>query len=179
MEASSWTIKPGFLGLYLSATYLIPIGCCLRFNEFIWSKRLATVNLLRFRFMDINPDILPKVISSAEVYGRVQAPNCFFSGVSLGGILGDQQAALVGQTWDTDQNPSKLRPRVKVTYGTGAFLLWDIGHEPSFSQHGLLTTIAYQMGRNAKLHYALEVCRFMPSGFFILSIIQIQAFSCC
>lgn len=75
----------------------------------------------------------------------------------MGGILGDQQAALVGQTWDPNPDPDSPRPHVKVTYGTGAFLLWDIGEKPSFSSHGLLTTIAYQMGPKAKVHYALEV----------------------
>uniref|UniRef100_A0A5K3F5P9 glycerol kinase n=1 Tax=Mesocestoides corti TaxID=53468 RepID=A0A5K3F5P9_MESCO len=107
-------------------------------------------------FVGIDPKILPKVISSAQVYGHVHDDDCLLKGVTMGGILGDQQAALVGQTWDPNPDSNSPRPHVKVTYGTGAFLLWDIGEEPSFSPHGLLTTIAYQMGPTAKVHYALE-----------------------
>lgn len=91
------------------------------------------------------------------MYGHVRDADCRLAGVPMGGILGDQQAALVGQTWDPNPDPNKPRPHVKVTYGTGAFLLWDIGENPSFSPYGLLTTIAYQMGPNAEVHYALEV----------------------
>lgn len=110
-----------------------------------------------YRFFGIDPHILPDVISSAQKYSHVQDPNCLLEGVVMGGILGDQQAALVGQTWDPHPDPNCPRPHVKVTYGTGAFLLWDIGEEPTFSPHGLLTTIAFQMGPHEKMHYALEV----------------------
>lgn len=108
------------------------------------------------QFIGINPRILPTVISSAEAYGHVRDRDCRLRGVVMGGILGDQQAALVGQTWDPNPDPDSPRPHVKVTYGTGAFLLWDIGEKASFSPYGLLTTIAYQMGPKAKVHYALE-----------------------
>ncbi len=119
------------------------------------------------KFMDIDPQILPKVISSAQAYGHVHDEDCRLKGVVMGGILGDQQAALVGQTWDPHPDPETPRPHVKVTYGTGAFLLWDIGKEPSFSPHGLLTTIAYQMGADEAPHYALEVglvCRWYTNS---------------
>ncbi|VUZ41734.1 unnamed protein product, partial [Hymenolepis diminuta] len=95
-------------------------------------------------FFQIDPQILPTVITSAQKYSHIHDPDCLLDGVALGGILGDQQAALVGQTWDPNPDPSCPRPHVKVTYGTGAFLLWDIGEEPSFSPYGLLTTVAYQ-----------------------------------
>lgn len=108
-------------------------------------------------FMGINPEILPRVLSSAQAYGHVHDKRCRLRGVVMGGILGDQQAALVGQTWDPHPNPDTTRPHVKVTYGTGAFLLWDIGTKPSFSPYGLLTTIAYQMGQSEDVHYAIEV----------------------
>ncbi|VDL59353.1 unnamed protein product [Hymenolepis diminuta] len=107
-------------------------------------------------FFQIDPQILPTVITSAQKYSHIHDPDCLLDGVALGGILGDQQAALVGQTWDPNPDPSCPRPHVKVTYGTGAFLLWDIGEEPSFSPYGLLTTVAYQMGPDAPMHYALE-----------------------
>ncbi|VDL86037.1 unnamed protein product [Schistocephalus solidus] len=108
------------------------------------------------KFFKITRKILPKVISSAEPYGTINDPECNLKGVTLGGILGDQQAALVGQTWDPNPDPSSPRPHVKVTYGTGAFLLWDVGTEPVFSSQGILTTVAYKMGAKATPHYALE-----------------------
>nr|CDS28752.1 glycerol kinase [Hymenolepis microstoma] len=107
-------------------------------------------------FFGIDPQILPKVITSAQKYSHINDEDCLLDGIALGGILGDQQAALVGQTWDPNPDPSSPRPHVKVTYGTGAFLLWDIGEKPSFSNYGLLTTVAYQMGHDAPIHYALE-----------------------
>ncbi len=119
----------------------------------------------------MNEKILPEtVISSAEVYGTVEDRNCQLHGTPLAGILGDQQAALVGQTWpdnnnDDDQFPP--RPKVKVTFGTGAFLLWNVGSRPVYSPDGLLTTIAYQMGAGAKPYYALEVQFHMGRMFHI------------
>ncbi|VDN99609.1 unnamed protein product, partial [Rodentolepis nana] len=98
--------------------------------------------------------ILPNVITSAEVYGKINDRNCRLYGTRLGGVLGDQQAALVGQTWAS--NPEHQTSKVKVTLGTGAFILWDIGESPQFSTHGLLTTIAHKMGPEANTHYALE-----------------------
>ena len=69
-------------------------------------------------------------------------------GVSIGGVLGDQHAALVGQTC--------FKPgQVKNTYGTGCFLLMNTGNKKVMSQHGLLTTIAYKLG-DAPVVYALE-----------------------
>jgi glycerol kinase len=64
--------------------------------------------------------------------------------------LGDQQAALVGHAC-FDQGEAKN------TYGTGCFMLYNIGEEPIFSSHGLLTTVAYKLGVEAKTCYALEV----------------------
>jgi glycerol kinase len=68
--------------------------------------------------------------------------------VPLAGILGDQQAALVGQTCFA---PGEA----KNTYGTGCFLLMNTGERPVMSTHGLLTTVAYQFGKEAP-RYALE-----------------------
>lgn len=89
---------------------------------------------------------LPRIVSSAEVYGKTSAP--WLQGVTLAGILGDQQAALVGQTC--------LAPgEAKNTYGTGSFLLMNTGTEPVQSKAGLLTTLAYRFGGEAP-RYALE-----------------------
>jgi len=90
--------------------------------------------------------ILPGIRSSSEVYG--QASLDVVKGVPLAGDLGDQQAALVGQTC--------LRPgEAKNTYGTGCFLLMNTGREIVQSRCGLLTTVAFQLGREP-VHYALE-----------------------
>ncbi|MGZ4900834.1 MAG: glycerol kinase GlpK [Candidatus Angelobacter sp.] len=90
--------------------------------------------------------ILPEIRSSSEVYGQVaQGP---LSGIAVAGILGDQQAALVGQTCFRSGE-------AKNTYGTGCFLLMNTGERPTESKHGLLTTVAYKLG-NQPARYALE-----------------------
>ena len=90
--------------------------------------------------------ILPEIRSSSEVYGHVaQGP---LSGVAIAGILGDQQAALVGQTCFRSGE-------AKNTYGTGCFLLMNTGEKPTESKHGLLTTVAYKLG-DQPARYALE-----------------------
>ncbi len=89
--------------------------------------------------------MLPEIKSSSKVYGHAKG---VLGGVPLAGILGDQQAALVGQTCF---NPGQG----KNTYGTGCFLLMNTGEKPVASTHGLLTTVAYQLG-DEPVHYALE-----------------------
>lgn len=90
--------------------------------------------------------MLPQIRPSSEVYGTVQSE--VLPGVPIAGILGDQQAALVGQTC---YEPGQA----KNTYGTGCFLLMNTGTELRASTCGLLTTVAYQFG-NEPVHYALE-----------------------
>jgi glycerol kinase len=97
------------------------------------------------RVLNIPKKMLPEIKSSSMVYGHAKG---VLGGVPLAGILGDQQAALVGQTCF---NPGQG----KNTYGTGCFLLMNTGLKPVPSQHGLLTTVAYQLG-NEPVHYALE-----------------------
>ena len=95
---------------------------------------------------DIPREILPRVRSSSEVYGEAVLPE--IAGVPVAGILGDQQAALVGQTC--------FRPgEVKNTYGTGCFLLMNTGERIVPSNFGLLTTVAYKLG-DEPARYALE-----------------------
>src|SRR5438105_2316446 len=90
--------------------------------------------------------MLPEVRSSSEIYGEATLGT--IAGVPVAGILGDQQAALVGQAC--------FRPgEVKNTYGTGCFLLMNTGARLVPSKFGLLTTLAYKFG-NAPAHYALE-----------------------
>jgi glycerol kinase len=90
--------------------------------------------------------MLPEVRSSSEVYGTARLPA--ISGVPVAGILGDQQAALVGQACF---HPGE----VKNTYGTGCFLLMNTGERMVPSTCGLLTTVAYKFGKRAAC-YALE-----------------------
>ncbi|MGC9270094.1 glycerol kinase GlpK [Acidiphilium sp.] len=89
---------------------------------------------------------LPTIVASSAVYGDiVTAP---LNGTKLAGMLGDQQAALVGQTCFS---PGEA----KNTYGTGSFMLMNTGTTPVQSKAGLLTTLAYQFGDEAP-RYALE-----------------------
>jgi len=95
--------------------------------------------------------MLPRVCSSSEIYGQIAPGNKSLAGTAgtkIAGILGDQQAALVGQT-------CFAQGEAKNTYGTGCFLLLNTGTRPVQSRHGLLTTVAYQLGAQPA-HYALE-----------------------
>ena len=104
-----------------------------------WDEKLLAA-------FEIPRAILPQVRSSSEVYG--EAALSAIAGVPISGILGDQQAALVGQAC--------FRPgEVKNTYGTGCFLLMNTGERIVPSNFGLLTTVAYKFG-SANAHYALE-----------------------
>src|SRR5438552_113741 len=95
---------------------------------------------------EIPRPMLPRVCSSSEIYGSATLP--LISGVPIAGDLGDQQAALVGQTC--------FQPgEVKNTYGTGCFLLMNTGARNVPSHFGLLTTIAYKFGKE-KACCALE-----------------------
>jgi glycerol kinase len=90
--------------------------------------------------------MMPRIASSSEVYGLAQPAEV--KDIPIAGILGDQQAALFGQTC--------FEPgQAKNTYGTGCFLLMNTGTEPVLSQYGLLTTVAYKIGKNPA-QYALE-----------------------
>ena len=94
----------------------------------------------------IPPALLPEIRSSSEVYGHVKEPA--LKDVVIAGILGDQQAALVGQTCF---NPGEA----KNTYGTGCFLLMNTGARKIGSRCGLLTTVGYKFG-DQPVRYALE-----------------------
>ena len=90
--------------------------------------------------------ILPEIRSSSEVYG--EATLAAVQGVPVAGILGDQQAALVGQT-------CFYPGEAKNTYGTGCFLLMNTGCQAVQSRCGLLTTVAFRFGKQPA-NYALE-----------------------
>ena len=88
--------------------------------------------------------LLPEVRPSSEVYAET---TLFGGSVKIAGIAGDQQAALFGQNCFE-------RGMAKNTYGTGSFMLMNIGGEPQISKHKLLTTVAWQRG--GQTQYALE-----------------------
>jgi glycerol kinase len=104
-----------------------------------WDKDLLAA-------MNIPESPLPQVHSSSERYGTVST-TLGLEDVVIAGVAGDQQAALFGQAC--------FRPGMsKCTYGTGAFLLQNIGGEPKESKHRLLTTVAWQ--KDGQLQYAME-----------------------
>jgi glycerol kinase len=97
--------------------------------------------------LDVPRAILPEIRSCSEIFGTLKGT--LLSGVRLAGLVGDQQAALIGQ--------SAFAPgQGKCTYGTGCFLIVNTGTEPKFSETGLLTTPAYKLGPDAQCIYSLE-----------------------
>ncbi|MCK6566562.1 MAG: glycerol kinase [Chloroflexi bacterium] len=96
--------------------------------------------------MGVPRGLLPQIRSSSEVYGDVKSG--VLKGISVAGDLGDQQAALFGQT-------CFKAGEAKNTYGTGCFMLMNTGKKPVQSKAGLLTTLAYKIG-DADAVYALE-----------------------
>ena len=105
-----------------------------------WDDELLSV-------LKVPREVLPQVRSSSEVYGEADA-SLVGRKVPIAGIAGDQQAALFGQTCFS-------RGLAKNTYGTGCFMLMNVGEEAVPSKHKLLTTVAWRRGA-AKTEYALE-----------------------
>ena len=102
-----------------------------------WSKELLKI-------FNIPRKILPTVKDSADDFGYT---TFFGDKINIGGIAGDQQAATIGQAC--------FKPgSIKSTYGTGCFMIMNIGQKPKISKNNLLTTIAYRI--NNKTTYALE-----------------------
>lgn len=95
---------------------------------------------------DIPKSMLPEVKDSSEVYGHSKS-TIFASKVPIAGIAGDQMAALFGQM-------CTKKGMVKSTYGTGCFMLMNVGEKPIISKNKLLTTVAWRI--NGKTNYALE-----------------------
>ncbi|MDX1328585.1 MAG: glycerol kinase GlpK, partial [Arenibacter sp.] len=108
-------------------------------NTLEWDKELLEL-------FNIPESMLPQVKQSSEIYGYTH-PNFFAQKIPIAGIAGDQQAALFGQMC--------TKPgMVKNTYGTGCFMLMNIGDKPIISTNNLLTTVAWKI--NGKTQYALE-----------------------
>jgi glycerol kinase len=108
-------------------------------NTLEWDKTLLDI-------FDIPVSMLPEVKSSSEVFCHT-AGNILATKIPIAGIAGDQQAALFGQMC------TKVG-MVKNTYGTGCFMLMNIGKKPAMSANNLLTTIAWKI--NGEVTYALE-----------------------
>ncbi|AIJ23830.1 glycerol kinase GlpK [Amycolatopsis methanolica] len=99
-------------------------------------------------FFGIPRRMLPEIKPSSGHFGTTRADGPLGGEIAITGVLGDQQAATVGQVC--------FRPgEAKNTYGTGNFLLLNTGHELVRSKHGLLTTLCYQFGDDKPV-YALE-----------------------
>ena len=98
------------------------------------------------QLLNIPLSMLPEVRSSSEVYEET-AGQLFAAKIPIAGIAGDQQAALFGQMCTS-------KGMVKNTYGTGCFMLMNIGDKPILSKNNLITTIAWKI--NGQVQYALE-----------------------
>jgi glycerol kinase len=107
------------------------------------------VKSLNFFGIDPSKCALPDIVPSSDdkAYGKLARGS--LAGVSIAGCLGDQSSALVGQCG--------FQPgQAKNTYGTGCFLLYNVGTEPVISKHGLMATVAYDFGKGHPPVYALE-----------------------
>ena len=105
--------------------------------------------------LDVPRAILPGIVPSSGVYGKTSGLDFLPDGIPVAGMAGDQQAALFGQACFA---PGET----KCTYGTGAFILENIGERPILSQHGLLTTVAWQL--DGRTSYALEGSAFIAGA---------------
>ena len=108
-------------------------------KDLIWDDEILNI-------LSVPKCMLPKPMPSSYIYGETD-PEIFGGKIKISGAAGDQQCALFGQTCFT-------KGEAKNTYGTGAFLLMNIGEEMILSDNGLLTTIAW--GLDNKVTYALE-----------------------
>ena len=105
--------------------------------------------------LSVPRSILPEIVPSSSIYGKTNGLDFLPDGIPIAGMAGDQQAALFGQAcFEPGQS--------KCTYGTGAFILENVGEQPVFSKHGLLTTVAWQL--NGKTSYALEGSAFVAGA---------------
>lgn len=106
-------------------------------------------SLLEFFQLDRKKVTLPKIVPSSDRKAFGSMASGPLKGTRITGCLGDQSAALVGQC-------AFLPGMAKNTYGTGCFLLYNVGEKPVMSSHGLLATVAYHLGGKRKPVYALE-----------------------
>ena len=130
----------------------------------LFSIRTLEWDPVFLQFFGIRESALPRLVSTSEVYDNLAYGPLM--GVPLGGLVGDQQGALIGNTYLT-------QGQAKCTYGTGAFLLFCTGTDIVYNNHVLLSTVrklslfggtgvdissqvAYRVGPKGKPVYALE-----------------------
>nr|WP_321415948.1 glycerol kinase GlpK [uncultured Allomuricauda sp.] len=132
-----WKMTDG--GLHITDVTNACRSMLFNINAMDWDDELL-------KLLTIPKSMLPEVKQSSEVYGET-TPNLFATPIPIAGIAGDQQAALFGQM-------CTKKGMVKNTYGTGCFMLMNIGEKPIVSNNNLLTTVAWKI--NGKTQYALE-----------------------
>lgn len=125
-----------------SRTLLMDLKTC------AWDKDLL-------KLFKIPASVLPRILPSSVEYGKTRGFLDIPDGTPVTGLVGDQQAALFGQVC--------FRPGMaKCTYGTGAFVLTNTGDKPVFSRNGLVTTVAWQLGK--KVTYGIEGSAFIAGA---------------
>jgi sugar (pentulose or hexulose) kinase len=123
----------------------------------LYNIHTGTWDSMLLEALQIPHEILPVVCPSSHVYGLTEPSAFLGSALPIAGMVGDQQAALFGQACFSPA-------MVKQTYGTGGFLLLHTGTTPVPSPHGLLTTVAWDLG--ARTDYALEGSMFIAGAVF-------------
>lgn len=136
----TWLIWNLTKGLHVTDCSNASRTMLMNLNTLTWDQH--TLDALK-----IPIEILPKIISNSEKIGVVSA-GWPIAGIPISGCLGDQHAAMLGQLCKKGE--------AKSTYGTGAFILLNTGDKIIKSNHGLLSTMAYKLGPDAKVNYALE-----------------------
>ncbi|XP_048515173.1 glycerol kinase isoform X3 [Athalia rosae] len=127
-------------GLYITDVTNASRTMLMNIETLTWDPTLC-------RYFDIPMKLLPDIKSSSEIYGKVTIGP--LKGITISGVLGNQQSALVGQN-------CLQQGQAKNTYRSGCFLLCNTGTTRVQSSHGLVTTVAYQFGPNSLPVYALE-----------------------
>jgi glycerol kinase len=137
-----WNLSGGVAGgLHITDVTNASRTLLMNLETLDWDDELLSI-------FEVPRNVLPKILSSSEIYTRTSPAGPLGSAVPISGILGDQQAAMVGQVCFE-------RGESKTTYGTGNFALVNTGTEIVRSSHGLLTTVCYKFGDHPA-RYALE-----------------------
>jgi len=122
---------------------------CFHLTQHVWDDALCKV-------IGVKKELWPEVKPSTGLFGKTKDLGFLPDGIPITGVLGDPQAALLGQAC--------IEPgQAKCTYGTGAFLLMNTGKKPAFSKHRLLTTIAWALDHK-NYTYALEGSTFIAGA---------------
>jgi glycerol kinase len=121
---------------------------CMNLERTEWDAEMCSL-------LSVPESVLPRIVGSAEEVGRTRGVAFLPDGIPITGIAGDQQAALFGQACFDEGD-------AKCTYGTGAFVLMNVGDRPRWSKSGLITTVAWRV--LGKTTYALEGSSFVAGA---------------